>query len=186
MLGANCTAARKSMIAARCGATNMARGIPMATTLTITVDYRNHAFTYALSYTDASGTAWVGTIVDQGTIAFTNSGKYTLKDGAGSSSTFTFDGLTVVNGSTLSGLNVKKCDGSVWTLSNIPFPAIPADETKCHQPHSWCQQLPKSSEPLGPEYKDPKLGLSNTTGNSPHLIDFSGVSCNCAAGSGHA
>lgn len=147
------------------------------TKLIITVDYQRSAFLFSLSHTDASGTAWTSSLLDGGIVAFTNSGQYTLKDGAGSSRTFTFDAIGVVLGSTLQGLPQKQCgaEGGTFSLSSIVFPAIPAGDSSVAIACSWCQATFTVETPV---FKDPKLGLSNTTGNNPApAVMFTSCAC---------
>jgi hypothetical protein len=155
-------------------------------TLTITVNYSAPTFSYALSYTDTSGTAWAGSAVDSGTVTFINSGQYTLKAGDGTSATFTFDTVNVVLGPALATLPSNICTTGTpvsFDLTSIVFPRLPDDKKPVSQPYQWCQAIPAALGTDAPQFKDPKLGLSNTSGTTPIFVSVPWPTCNCAAGS---
>jgi hypothetical protein len=167
------------MIEKRRGWTTFGRGISM-TTLTITVNYAaTTGFSYALSYTDAGGT-YTATAVDAGTIAFTSSGKYTLQAANGTPVTFTFDTISVVLGSALANMSSRTCTTGTpipFDLTSIVLPTIPSGQSSVTQSYQWCQEIPSASNSL--KFKDPKLGLSNTTGSSGVPVPAFGSCAGC-------
>jgi hypothetical protein len=153
------------------------------TTLKITINYDTgkKTFSFTPSYVDTSTTTWTTSpLLDPATVDFTSSGQYTLQDSAGNPGTFTFDTVSVVLGASLGGSSSLQCSSSSrFDLSSIVFPAIPTGQSSVSTPYSWCQEIPSRAQPMSPVFKDPKLGLSNTTGTT--AVDASPFpSCKCS------
>lgn len=145
-------------------------------TLNITVNYDGTNFSYGLSYTDRStGKVWTATVDDGGTIAFVQDA-YPLSDGQGTVF-WLFDAVDVQLGSSLSGCGSCCCGlTGTFDLSSIVFPEIISPKRSEEMPYSWCQATSSSTD--NPKYKDPKLGLSNTTGTKGITVtDFPSCSC---------
>ncbi len=153
----------------------------MPTTMTITVDYdsNNETFSFALSYTDSSGTVWTGSAADGDTVAFINDGQYTLKSG-GTEQTFTFDAVDVVLGA---GLGASQtCTGGSYSVSSIGFPTLPREANTVTDGYQWCQAVPTMAQAAtgsdAVRFVDPQLGLSNSRTDTPaSSASFGPCSC---------
>lgn len=147
------------------------------TTMIISVEF-DTTFSFTLTYTDPAGTEWTATVQDGETIQFVNTSQYTLSDGEGTQ-TFTFDGVQVGLGPSLDGMDALECDLKTrFDFGSITFPDL-GTQSSVVESYAWCQAVVNPADPTEHRLVDPKLGLSNTTGNSGVSVP-SWPACGCS------
>ena len=136
----------------------------MSTILTVKVNHdpTSGAFSFALSHFDGQTTWTAPDIANGGTIAFTNSGHYTMT--APSRNPIQFDTLDVGLGTGLTPLHACDAPDQPFDLSSIKFPVIPPGLSSCVHANQWCENT--STGGTRPHFEDLALGLSNTTGTT--------------------